>query len=105
MTYPFVFIFVNRVEVLGQQVLPELQFGARQEVHLAAFQVTIFNPVRIHKVISFMFSLCKAQYIYKIFWQGGLVHSLANSNDETIPFRKSTFRSFVRDLWNTKENL
>ena len=48
----FIFILINRVEILVNQIFPELGFSAWQEIYFTLLQIWIFNPVWISQEIA-----------------------------------------------------
>lgn len=52
------FVLVDGVQVLLQQVFPELRLCTRDVVDFALFQVTILYPVRVDHIVSLLLCLC-----------------------------------------------
>jgi len=51
----FLFVLIDRMQVLVEQVLPELNLRAREIINFSAFQVLVFDPVRVDQFVAFSF--------------------------------------------------
>lgn len=55
--YLFILVLIDRIQILVDHILPEQQFRARQEIHLALAQLLIIDPIRIGEKIAMLIAV------------------------------------------------